>query len=122
MPTEKNNFSLFVKILTIAFLFSGCAMLAQNAKKKDEAKALLEKQKTNYASLQSDLKSHKTPIGITCEDIKLLYGEPTDTFGSSSVNSEFQMWTYEYPDAAKKEAYQPIRLYFNNNRLTYWSS
>lgn len=112
----------FFLLLLAAAVFSGCAMLKDNALKKEQAKELLEKQKKNFASLRSDLKSHKIEIGASSEDIKSLYGEPSDTFGSSSNNSEFQMWTYEYPDAAKKDSYQPIRLYFNNNKLSYWTN
>lgn len=122
MLTEKNKIRFVVLILFTACLFSGCAMLRENARTKAEAKELLEKQKKNFVALQTDLKSRKIEVGITSEEIKSLYGEPSDTFGSSSQMSQFQMWTYEYPDASKKQSWQPLRLYFSNGKLTYWSN
>lgn len=122
MLIEKSKLKFIVKVLLIAFVFSGCAMLRENAKNKERQKELLEKQKKDYESLRVDLRSRKIQIGMNPEEVKSLYGEPTETFGSSSHNSEFQMWTYEYPDAAKKDANEPIRLYFNNNKLSYWSN
>lgn len=116
------SYAITVSILLTAFVFCGCAMLKENERKKQEAKELLEKQKKDYTSLLSDLKGHKIEIGATSDEIKTLYGEPAEVFGSSSHNSEFYMWTYEYPDAAKKESFQPIRLYFNNEKLSYWSN
>lgn len=97
-------------------------MFAANAKHREEARDLLQKKKENFVNLLSDLKTHKIQIGVSPEEIKSEYGDPEDTFGSSSDSSQFQMWTYEYPDAAKKESYQPIRLYFNNGKLSYWSN
>jgi hypothetical protein len=122
MRTEKNNFKKLINIILIGFILSSCALLKENTKRKEQAKELLEKQKKNFTSLQTDLKSRKISLGITSDEIKLKYGEPTDTFGTASVMSQFQMWTYDYPDASKKESFQPIRLYFNNNKLTYWTN
>jgi hypothetical protein len=116
------KFRIALNLLIIALLFSGCAMFKENAKKQEEAKQKLEKQKKNFFSLQSDLKSHKIEIGTKAEDIKAAYGEPSNTLDSSSHISQFQMWTYEYPDAAQREALQPIRLYFSDGKLSYWSS
>ncbi|MDP2939008.1 MAG: hypothetical protein Q8O13_02850 [Candidatus Omnitrophota bacterium] len=121
MLTEKNNYWCIFLIFLVVFNFCGCAIFKENAKKQEAAKAFLEKQKENFNSLKNDLKNRKIEIGTAIEDIKSLYGEPSDTFGTSSQMSEFQMWTYEYPDASKKEAYQPIRLYFSNGKLTYWT-
>ncbi len=122
MPIEKNKYNLVLKILIIAFVFSGCAMLKENALKKEKTKERLEKQIKNFATLQSDLKSHKIATDANADEIKSAYGEPTDVFGSLSQTSQFQIWTYEYPDASKKDANQPVRLYINNNKLTYWTN
>ncbi len=110
-----------LSILLITFIFFGCAMMKENTKKKEEAKKLLEKQKKNYTSLATDLKSHKIKIGITSEEIEAQYGKPADNFDSSSEVSQFQMWIYEYPDAESKEGSTPIRLYFSNGKLSFWS-
>lgn len=116
------NLKSALSLLLITSLICSCAMMRENAKKKEEAKELLEKQKKNYTTLKADLKAHNIKTGTPAEEIESQYGKPSDTLDSSSEVSQFQMWSYEYPDADKKESWQPIRLYFSDGKLTYWSN
>ncbi|MDP3143018.1 MAG: hypothetical protein Q8N14_03605 [Candidatus Omnitrophota bacterium] len=97
-------------------------MMEANRKKKEEKLEEIKKQKDNYFALLKDLQNKKVGIGAGLEIFEKEYGRPQDTFGSSGGVSNFVLWTYEFPDASKDEALRPIRLYFNDQKLTYWTN
>jgi len=123
MRIEKNrSFKGLIFVLCMIFLFQGCAMLEANRKKKEEKMEEIKKQKEHYTALLKDLQKKKVGAGTSMETFEEKYGKPQDTFGSSSGTSNFMLWSYEYPDSGKEESFQPVRLYFNDGKLTYWTN
>ena len=109
-------------IFVLALTVCGCAMMQERAKKQEEAKVVLEKKKQSFLDLEAALKTHELKAGATVEAVTSRYGAPDDTFGSSSEVSSFQVLTYEYPVISEKDTYQPMRLYFSDGKLAYWSN
>ena len=122
MNRRKRFFSSLVFGLGLIFLLQGCAMMEANRKKQAEKMEKLEQQKKNYLVLKKDLEEKKVKIGTTQQEITERYGAPEDTFGTSSGDSNFALWFYEYPDASKDESNRPVRLYFNDKKLSYWTN
>ncbi len=97
-----------------------CSFL-RDQEKLDKAKEAVELKKKHYASLQDNVRSNSLQKGMTPPAIKELFGEPDDIFQSGSIISSFQIWTYEKVMEQKDEKdWNPIRLYFNNNKLINW--
>ncbi|MFZ5800234.1 MAG: hypothetical protein ACOY3D_02515 [Candidatus Omnitrophota bacterium] len=110
-------------ILCVALVFSGCAMLESSRKKKEEQLEKIEKQKEKYLRLRKDLNDRKIRVGDAQEDVRDKYGEPDDTFSSASEVSNFSLWTYEFPLVDNRETdFRPVRMYFNNGKLSYWTN
>lgn len=115
-------FSFVILALCFSLFFSGCAMMEESRRKKEEQLEKIEKQKEKYLLLRKDLHNRKIRVGDLQEDFRGKYGEPDDTFSSASEVSNFSLWTYEYPLADKESDFRPVRMYFNNGKLSYWTN
>lgn len=122
MHRRNRFFGALVFGAALIFVLQGCTMMEANRKKQAERIEKLEQQKNNYNTLKKDLADKKVQAGTTEEEITERYGSPQDTFESSSGSSSFALWYYEYPDAGKNQSYNPVRLYFNDKKLLYWSN
>ncbi len=108
----------FVAILTM----SGCAdfrnKISADKKKKEEISALKKK---NYETLIKSLANNSLLKGAQTEKVKEMFGEPDDILLSGSAVGKFEVWTYE---KVQEKNYtpdrQPIRLYFDGNKLINW--
>jgi Flp pilus assembly protein TadB len=109
----------------LILVLQGCAMMEASRKQKAERLEKIEQQKENYQALKKDLDEKKVKVGTTQSEIRERYGEPNDTFGTASGVSNFALWYYEFPDAGQGsgqgDSYSPLRLYFNDKKLSYWS-
>ncbi len=107
-----------VLILTLT---TGCAFL-QNQEKLLKEKETIALKKEKYEDLHAKITAHALQKGTSLQTIKKSFGEPDDIFQSASATGSFQVWTYEkVMDKKDEESWQPIRLYFDNNKLVSWN-
>ena len=115
-PKIKNLY--FVLLLSIIF-FSGCLTPNKNLAQK---KVKIEEKKKHFMDLRKDITLNEVVAGMQTETIRESYGTPDDIFTSGSSTSHFEVWTYEYVnDKPSNEDFNPIRLYFTNNKLISWN-
>ncbi|MFC1704417.1 hypothetical protein ACFL1E_06555 [Candidatus Omnitrophota bacterium] len=81
----------------------------------------MELQESRYNKLRDDILAKNIFTGQTCEDIRALYEEPQDIYRSTSSVSSLEIWTYDLPSPTKDFFVRPIRLYFNDCKLSSWS-
>jgi len=110
-------------ILFLAIACAGCSLF-ENKELLNKKKEELELKKKNFAALSEKLSTQSLKKGTTTQEIRDTYGEPDDIFQSQSSVSSFAIWTYEQVLDEKEEGmgFQPIRLYFNNNKLSSWKN
>jgi len=100
----------------------GCAHFKEKVKRELEEKKKVEERKEFYATLTSNIKKGSIKEGSTTAEVRELYGEPTDTFRSGSSVSSMDIWTYEkVMENPNDQDWQPVRLYFANDKLLRWT-
>jgi len=115
------RFALILAALIIpaAVLGSGCSSLRKQ-ELLEQKKAKVEQKKKNYAALLTAVIGNNLTVGASLKTIEDTYGKPDDVFHSGSMESAFDIWTYEKILDKGQEDWQPIRLYFNNGKLVSW--
>lgn len=113
----------FFFILCLIFLpaAAGCAHLFQDSAAVAKEKEKVELKKKQFAALYGEISEGKISNGTPATKIRELYGEPEDIFRSGSTQSKMEIWTYEQiVEKNDDDAWQPIKLYFENNQLISW--
>jgi len=111
---------LIILLLLISFPAFSCSF-SQREERKRKAAEEVKKLKKNYQLLSNNLTDGTLKRGSSREDVRLLYGEPTDILKSGSNVSDFEIWTYEkITDNTKDQGWDSIRLYFDNDKLISW--
>ncbi len=116
MSLLKKNFLM----LFLAALLAGCSLASTKAT-QEKQKAEIELKKKNYNSLREAIRTRALAKGTRTAEIEKTYGAPDDVFHSGSVESTFEVWTYEAVMEKKEDEGVPLRLYFNNGKLVNWN-
>ena len=108
---------LIILLLVSTSYYSGCSMLSFQDKIKKEKEALVKKEQ-DYQTLKSDLSSGLIKLGTTKDEIKEKYTmpEPEEVFVSGSSMSQMEVWSYD-----GSGTHNPLKLYFENQKLISWS-
>ena len=110
---------IYVSILWLCVLCCGCATTSQAQKELAEKNML---QAENYQRLITDMATRKISEGQSSSAMRGLYGEPEHIYQSTSSLSTLEVWTYDLPREESELFNRPIRLYFNNGKLSSWSN
>ncbi len=122
-PPRKQKFFMPLSVLFFILFIGmvGCSSFNTGLDKTTQ-KELIELKKKYFTQLRSDLASKAITLGTNSEKIRERYGEPDDKFSSGSTSSHSEIWTYEKVMVKESlESANPIRLYFENNKLISWN-
>mgnify|MGYP001618616683 FL=1 len=110
-----------VWICGLLILGPGCATIRDIKKRQSSRREQREVRKNNYLNLQRAIATNTIRTGMAAQELKKEFGEPDDIFYSSSNISSFQIWTYQkVVENPGDKDWNPIRLYFESDKLISW--
>jgi hypothetical protein len=111
---------IHVMLMSTVVLTAGCSLLRED-KALAEKKETIEQKKKYYTTLAGDIAEGNLKKGATTRTVRTLYGAPDDSVFTDSGTSRFEIWTYErIMKTVDDTDWQPIRLYFNDQKLVSW--
>lgn len=120
MTNPLRTFSI-VWICGLLILGPGCATIREIKKRQSSREEQRAMRKNNYLNLQRAIATNTIRTGMAAQALKKEFGEPDDIFYSSSNISSFQIWTYQkVVENPGDNDWNPIRLYFESDKLISW--